>query len=172
MSRIFVGQKKLHTEKNHICGTFWTDVAVPKHLKLFFFLPQQSQIIFAISMHIQSLVKIRWLKWSSGNENTDGRTVRHTDDQCDTQLVGWGKGVVYLTPQGHPTDIGLQLGKDCNPCSRWHSDFFFYRFLKKISLCRWFTWNVKTYISLTFSEKLKKEIKMQPATNFVWHFKG
>ena len=27
-------------------------------------------------------------------------------------------------------------------------------------------------LSLTFSEKLKKEIKMQPATNFVWHFKG
>ena len=25
--------------------------------------------------------------------------------------VGCGKGVVYLTSPGHPTDIGLQLGK-------------------------------------------------------------
>ena len=30
----------------------------------------------------------------------------------------WGKGVVYLTSPGCPTDIGLQLGKACYPCSR------------------------------------------------------
>ena len=28
------------------------------------------------------------------------------------------RGVVYLTSPGRPTDIGLQLGKDCYPCSR------------------------------------------------------
>ena len=27
-------------------------------------------------------------------------------------MVGCGEGVVYLTSPGHPTDIGLQLGKD------------------------------------------------------------
>ena len=26
-------------------------------------------------------------------------------------------GAVYLTSPGHPTDIGLQLGKACYPCS-------------------------------------------------------
>ena len=31
---------------------------------------------------------------------------------------GGGKGVVYLTSTGRPTDIGLQLGKACWPCSR------------------------------------------------------
>ena len=33
-------------------------------------------------------------------------------------VVGWCKGVVYLTSPGRPTDIGLQLGKACYPCSR------------------------------------------------------
>ena len=33
-------------------------------------------------------------------------------------VVGSGKGVVYLTSPGRPTDIGLQLGKTCYPCSR------------------------------------------------------
>ena len=32
--------------------------------------------------------------------------------------VGWCEGVVYLTSPGRPTDIGLQLGKACYPCSR------------------------------------------------------
>ena len=33
-------------------------------------------------------------------------------------VVGWCKGVVYLTSPGRQTDIGLQLGKACYPCSR------------------------------------------------------
>ena len=33
-------------------------------------------------------------------------------------VVGWCEGVVYLTLPGRPTDIGLQLGKACYPCSR------------------------------------------------------
>ena len=33
-------------------------------------------------------------------------------------VVGCGEGVTYPTSPGHPTDIGLQLGKACYPCSR------------------------------------------------------
>ena len=32
-------------------------------------------------------------------------------------VVGWCDGAVYLTSLGRPTDIGLQLGKACYPCS-------------------------------------------------------
>ena len=35
---------------------------------------------------------------------------------CDG-VVGWCEGAVYLTSLGRPTDIGLQLGKACYPCS-------------------------------------------------------
>ena len=33
-------------------------------------------------------------------------------------MVGWCEGVVYLMSPGRPTDIGLQFGKACYPCSR------------------------------------------------------
>ena len=33
-------------------------------------------------------------------------------------VVGWCEGVMYLVSPGRPTDIGLQLGKACCPCSR------------------------------------------------------
>ena len=32
-------------------------------------------------------------------------------------VVGWCEGAVYLTSLGRQTDIGLQLGKACYPCS-------------------------------------------------------
>ena len=32
-------------------------------------------------------------------------------------VVGWCEGAVYLTSLVLPTDIGLQLGKACYPCS-------------------------------------------------------
>ena len=32
--------------------------------------------------------------------------------------VGCGKGVMYLKSSKRPTDVGLQLGKACYPCSR------------------------------------------------------
>ena len=32
--------------------------------------------------------------------------------------VGWCENDVYLTSLGRPSDIGLQLGKVCHPCSR------------------------------------------------------
>ena len=36
---------------------------------------------------------------------------------CHLGVVGWCEGAVYLTSLGRPTDIGLQLGKACYPCS-------------------------------------------------------
>ena len=36
-----------------------------------------------------------------------------------TGVVGWGKGVFYLTSPGRSADIGLQLGIACYPFSRW-----------------------------------------------------
>ena len=36
----------------------------------------------------------------------------------DPEVVGWCEGVMYLMSPGRPTDIGLQLGKACYPCSR------------------------------------------------------
>ena len=32
-------------------------------------------------------------------------------------VVGWCESAVYLTSLGRLTDIGLQLGKACYPCS-------------------------------------------------------
>ena len=40
-----------------------------------------------------------------------------TNAVCFPGVVGWCEGVVYLTSLGRPTDIGLQLGKACYPCS-------------------------------------------------------
>ena len=34
------------------------------------------------------------------------------------RVAGSFEGVVCLTSPGHPTDIALQLGKACYPCSR------------------------------------------------------
>ena len=41
-----------------------------------------------------------------------------TADEWEMGVVRWCKGVVYLALSGRPTDIGLQLGKACYPCSR------------------------------------------------------
>ena len=37
VSCIFMSRKKITTEKNHICGTFWTDEVVPEKNLFFFF---------------------------------------------------------------------------------------------------------------------------------------
>ena len=38
-----------------------------------------------------------------------------------TGVFGWGKDVMYLASQGHPNEIGIQLGKACYPCRlRWN----------------------------------------------------
>ena len=54
----------------------------------------------------------------------DGRMNRqmngdvHNISIAKVGVVGWCKGVMYLVSPGCPTDIGLQLGKACYPCSR------------------------------------------------------
>ena len=48
------------------------------------------------------------------------RLCTNTGPTCSklmTGVVGWCEGAVYLTSLGRPTDIGLQLGKACYPCS-------------------------------------------------------
>ena len=43
---------------------------------------------------------------------------RKTSKQSDKRVVRWGKGVLNLLSPGHPTEIVLQLGKACCPCSK------------------------------------------------------
>ena len=53
------------------------------------------------------------------HENIDKVTALCSSAHFDlVGVVGWCEGVVYLTSPGRPTDIGLQLGKACYPCSR------------------------------------------------------
>ena len=62
------------------------------------------------------------------NVEADGRTNGRANGKGDAYVaksggqgggggVGWCKGAVYLSSPGRPTDIGLQLGKACYPCS-------------------------------------------------------
>ena len=44
-------------------------------------------------------------------------TVSNNIPSVNSGVVGWCEGAVYLTSLGRPTDIGLQLGKACYPCS-------------------------------------------------------
>ena len=45
-------------------------------------------------------------------------TMTHIEQVSSVQgVVGWCEGAVYLTSLGRPTDIGLQLGKACYPCT-------------------------------------------------------
>ena len=46
-------QKKLTTENNHICGTFWTDAAVAENLIFFFFLALSPKNVFKVKEEIQ-----------------------------------------------------------------------------------------------------------------------
>ena len=48
--------------------------------------------------------KKRSIKWQKIYQSVSG-------------VVGWCESAVYLTSLGRPTDIGLQLGKACYPCS-------------------------------------------------------
>ena len=44
--------------------------------------------------------------------------LRETARGPEPCCIMWCEGVVYLMSPGHPTDIDLQLGKACYPCSR------------------------------------------------------
>ena len=52
----------------------------------------------------------RLKKMLSGNKYTSRSSL-------GSGVVGWCEGAAYLTSPGRPTDIGLQLGKACYPCS-------------------------------------------------------
>ena len=53
--------------------------------------------------------------WNSGPDRISRNAIIQDDKEG---VVGSGNGVVYLTSPGRPTEIGLQLGKACYPCSR------------------------------------------------------
>ena len=61
--------------------------------------------------------------WRPGGRGFNPRRDRqHSFVEIDHEIfspwvVGWCEGAVYLTSLGRPTDIGLQLGKACYPCS-------------------------------------------------------
>ena len=60
--------------------------------------------------------------WSQNTRKTQTWPPWAPTDIDRMGMVGWSEGVVYLTSLGRSrwrtTDIGLQLGKACYPCSR------------------------------------------------------
>ena len=66
----------------------------------------------------------RWPPWRPSwvpnrNDFSHFWSISHPDASYQVSgVVGWCEGVVYLALSGRPTDIGLQLGKACYPCSR------------------------------------------------------
>ena len=54
---------------------------------------------------------------SSYDLNNVERDVKHQIIIIMMGVVGWCEGAVKFTSLGRPTDIGLQLGKACYPCS-------------------------------------------------------
>ena len=58
---------------------------------------------------------MRLSDWAVSIDLTDAYL--HVPIHHQSGVVGWCEGAVYLTSPGRPTDIGLQLGKACYPCS-------------------------------------------------------
>ena len=72
-----------------------------------------------INLHICTVLSF-WLFAYTESNNIFTLGIR-TDKGLPNYLpgmVGCGEGVVYLASPGRPTDIGLQLGNACYPCSR------------------------------------------------------
>ena len=65
-------------------------------------------------------------KTNKKNKQTNFKIQHEFSDRCSKQgiytlpsgVVGWGKGVMYLTSPRRPTDICLQMGKACYLCRR------------------------------------------------------
>ena len=85
-------QKNTHTKK--------------KHLKIYF---SRTKNASRLNLGIQH----RGLK----GYQVDSNDVSRLNFDLSVGVVGWCEGAVYLTSPGRPTDIGLQLGKACYPCS-------------------------------------------------------
>ena len=71
-------------------------------------------------IHVNSTVAGKYYKYKpdDGHLRFPIRTILTTVDLKSLRYFqGWCEGVVYLTSLGRPTDIGLQLGKACYPCS-------------------------------------------------------
>ena len=87
------------------------------------------EIILSVNEVNLDYIEITWLQQnytavivSQANIDTKDHTwIIHSDynkiTAFHTGVVGWCEGAVYLTSPGRPTDIGLQLGKACYPCS-------------------------------------------------------
>ena len=75
---------------------------------------------FALGGYLISSLRSKW----HNALNEPGNFWKHTKAvivgfflTCYQEVVGWCEGAMYLTSLGRPTDIGLQLGKACYPCS-------------------------------------------------------
>ena len=89
--------------------TMWSDLLTFNQTSFLEFDSREGTFIFEQDIQIKCCMYIffsthRWLSWMH----------RPTGD---LGVVGWCEGAVYLTSPGRPTDIGLQLGKACYPCS-------------------------------------------------------
>ena len=67
----------------------------------------------------QSQKKVREKPRECHNHETEALPRPQEEEETDKSkgVVGWCEGAVYLASLGRPTDIGLQLGKACYPCS-------------------------------------------------------
>ena len=113
--------------KNLLVRNHWTDFNIilqkcsfgdllPRLFKPFGFVKNMAargRGLFFLYIYIENfknlLVRNHW---------TDFNITRQECFFCNLLgVVGWCEGAVYLTSLGRPTDIGLQLGKACYPCS-------------------------------------------------------
>ena len=81
----------------------------------------QKWFLFAVVMILKKVNKIRETSEELKNRKTYAFflvfvLLRQQLYFCEG-VVGWCEGAVYLTSLGRPSDIGLQLGKACYPCS-------------------------------------------------------
>ena len=77
-------------------------------------LSNDSYAIFFVFFYSDFLIWIASTSWCNSNGYPQHMHKNYTGCRG---VVGWCEGAVYLTSLGRPTDIGLQLGKACYPCS-------------------------------------------------------
>ena len=83
-------------------------------------------------------------------------------------MVGWCEDVVYLTSLGHPTDIGLHLGKACYPfvADKGRGGMFFFLLFLHFHSCSSFfpvpLFNLFYYLFYLFSPFLLETTQNDP----------